>query len=206
MNSKLKWILILCGLVILIGGAYIAYDRLVPLVEDMRTGEANAETDSAADANSEVAAEADSTEASEDTAFMVPRVALYDADGNSISLPDLIDKPTILNFWASTCNPCASEMPHFQAVYEELGDEYNFIFVNYLGFYGETEETALDFLSANGYTFTTYFDRNQSAAYTFGVYSIPSTAFISADGEFLGGILGAMNEEALRSCIEEYFE
>ena len=195
MNSKLKWILILCGLVILIVGAYVAYDRLAPLVEDMRTGEVS----SPADTKDDEAAEASST------AFMVPRVALYDAEGNSVSLPDLIDKPTILNFWASTCNPCASEMPHFQAVYEELGDEYNFVFINYVGFYGETEESALDFLEANGYTFTTYFDRNQSAAYAFGISSIPCTAFIAADGEFLGGILGAMNEAALRSCIEEYF-
>lgn len=196
MNSKLKWILILCGLVILIVGAYVAYDRLAPLVEDMRTGEVGSPADTK---DGEEAAEASST------AFMVPRVALYDAEGNSVSLPDLIDKPTILNFWASTCNPCASEMPHFQAVYEELGDEYNFVFINYVGFYGETEETALDFLEANGYTFTTYFDRNQSAAYAFGISSIPCTAFIAADGEFLGGILGAMNEDALRNCIEEYF-
>jgi thiol-disulfide isomerase/thioredoxin len=196
MNSKLKWILILCGLVILIGGAYVAYDRLAPLVEDMRTGEVSSPADTK---EGDEAAEASST------AFMVPRVALYDAEGNSVSLPDLIDKPTILNFWASTCNPCASEMPHFQAVYKELGDEYNFVFINYVGFYGETEESALDFLEANGYTFTTYFDRNQSAAYAFGISSIPCTAFIAADGEFLGGILGAMNEDTLRSCIEEYF-
>ena len=120
MNSKLKWILILCGLVILIGGAYVAYDRLAPLVEDMRTGEVSSPADTK---DGDEAAEASST------AFMVPRVALYDAEGNSVSLPDLIDKPTILNFWASTCNPCASEMPHFQAVYEELGDEYNFVFI-----------------------------------------------------------------------------
>ncbi len=194
MNSKLKWILILCGLVILIGGAYIAYDKLTPMVEDMRTGEAADVPDDAASDTSDSSSKP-----------TVPPVALYDADGNSVSLPDLIDKPTILNFWASTCNPCASEMPHFQAVYEELGDEYNFIFINYLGFYGETEESAQKFLSGNDYTFTTYFDRNQSAAYAFGVYSIPSTAFISADGEFLGGVLGAMSEDALRNCIEEYF-
>lgn len=202
MNSKLKWILILCGLVILIGGAYLAYDKLAPMVEDMRGREesgASAETS----ADEEVTTDSDTEEST--TKLTAPNVALYDAEGNSVALLDLIDKPTILNFWASTCNPCASEMPHFQAVYEDLGDEYNFIFINYVGFYGETEESALDFLAGNGYTFTTYFDRNQAASYAFGVYSIPSTAFISAEGEFLGGILGAMSEENLRDCIEDYF-
>ena len=124
MNSKLKWILILCGLVILIGGAYIAYDKLAPMVEDMRGREENNVSSEVSD---ETLTETDES-ANKPT---VPPVALYDAEGNSVSLPDLIDKPTILNFWASTCNPCASEMPHFQAVYEELGDEYNFIFINF---------------------------------------------------------------------------
>ena len=200
MNSKLKWILILCGLVVLVGAAYVAYDQLAPMVNDMRVGDVKYAADSLV-IPEDVGAGSDASA----TVYMVPSVALYDAEGNSVSLPDLIDKPTILNFWASTCNPCTSEMPHFQAVYEELGDDYNFIFINYVGFYGETEESALDFLSANGYTFTTYFDRNQSAAYAFGVYSIPATAFISADGEILGGVLGAMNEETLRSYIESYF-
>ena len=63
--------------------------------------------------------------------LMAADFPLYDAEGNSVQFLDLIDKPTILNFWASTCNPCASEMPHFQAVYEELGDEYNFVFINF---------------------------------------------------------------------------
>ena len=96
-------------------------------------------------------------------------------------------------------------MPHFQKAYETYGDEYNFIFVNYLGFYGETEEDALAYLADNGYTFSTYFDHDQVGAYTYGIYSIPTTAFFSADGEFLGGVQGAMSEAALEYYIAEYF-
>ena len=36
MNSKFKWILVLCGLVLLIGGAYVAYDKLAPMMEEMK--------------------------------------------------------------------------------------------------------------------------------------------------------------------------
>lgn len=207
MNSKLKWILILFGLVLLIGGAYVAYDKLAPMMEEMKLrdeGSIIIEESSAADLDEDAA---DTTSSAEDSGdvLMAADFPLYDAEGNSVQFLDLIDKPTILNFWASTCGPCKSEMPHFQEAYETYGDEYNFIFVNYLGFYGETEEDALEYLADNGYTFPTYFDHDQVGAYTYGIYSIPTTAFISADGEFLGGVQGAMSEAALKYYIEEFF-
>ena len=90
MNTKLKWILIFCTLVVLIGGAYVAYDQLAPMIKDLRGG-----------AVSESAASAEDSE----QAFMVPNVGIYDAEGNLVSLPDLIDKPTILNFWAVLWEP-----------------------------------------------------------------------------------------------------
>ena len=181
MNSKLKWILILCGLVILIGGAYVAYDKLAPMMEEMKLREeGNIVTEESSVTNLEVD-DSNTASSAEDSAdvLMAADFPLYDAEGNSVQFLDLIDKPTILNFWASTCGPCKSEMPHFQKAYETYGDEYNFIFVNYLGFYGETEEDALAYLADNGYTFPTYFDHDQVGAYTYGIYSIPTTAFIS---------------------------
>ncbi len=211
MNSKLKWILILCALLILIGGAYVAYDKLVPMVDDMRGRESISESaigkpdESSPESAADDSISADSAAEESSDVLMAADFPLYDADGNSVQFLDLIDKPTILNFWASTCSPCRSEMPHFQKAYEELSDEYNFVFVNYLGFYGETKEDALEYLSDNGYTFTTYFDHNLVGVYTYGIYSIPTTAFISADGEFLGGVQGVMREGVLEYYIEKYF-
>ena len=203
MNSKLKWILVLCGLVILIGAAYMAYDKLAPMVEDMRTAELTGGADSEENASSDVADESTANEESSEIVMAVDFI-MYDAEGNAVHLFDLLDKPIIMNFWASTCGPCQSEMPHFQKAYEEYSDEYNFVFVNYLGFYGETEEDALEYLADIGFTFPTYFDRNQVGAYAYGIYSIPCTAFISTEGEFLGGVQGAMSEDALEYYIEEF--
>ena len=200
MNSKIKWILILCALIILIGGAYIAYEQLAPMLEEMKLREA--ETSEITENRSETAVEEVADESSKLMAVDFP---LYDAEGNSFRFLDLIDRPTIVNFWSSNCAPCRSEMPHFQKAYEAYSDEYHFIFVNYLGFYGETEEDALAFLADEGYTFPTYFDHDQVGAYTYGISSIPTTAFFTADGEFLGGIQGAMSEAALEYYIQEYF-
>ena len=205
MSTKLKWILALSCLVILIGGAYIAYNKLAPMVQDMRMN--RLDEDSAADEMPEDSAadQSDSVADNDSTVIMAPDFTMYDTDGNALQFLDLIDKPTILNFWASTCGPCKSEMPHFQKAYEELGDEYNFIFVNYIGFYGETMDDALAYLSDNDYTFTTYFDTDHEGSATYGIYSIPTTVFISADGNFLGGVPGAMSEQTLYYYLEEVF-
>ena len=46
---------------------------------------------------------------------------VYDANGNAVKLSDFIGKPIVLNFWASWCPPCKSEMPHLQQLYEDYG-------------------------------------------------------------------------------------
>ena len=214
MSAKLKWILVLCSLVILVGAAYVAYDRLAPMVNDLRTdslsdADLSADTsDGSAESSVPAAAESsasDSISEESESVTMSPDFTLYDAEGNAVQFLDLIDKPTILNFWASTCGPCKSEMSHFQAAYDELGDQYNFIFVNYIDFYGETAADALDYLADNGYTFSTYFDTDHEGAGAYGIYSIPTTVFLSADGAILGGVQGAMSEEVLAYYIEKFF-
>ena len=35
----------------------------------------------------------------------------------------LKEKPIVMNFWASNCPPCRSEMPHFQKVWEEYHED-----------------------------------------------------------------------------------
>ena len=45
-----------------------------------------------------------------------PDFTAYDLDGNAVQLSDFAGSPIVLNFWASTCPPCRSEMPDFEAV------------------------------------------------------------------------------------------
>ena len=69
----------------------------------------------------------------------------------------------------------------------------------------ETVETASGYIAQMGYTFPVLFDQDYDGAIKYSIYSIPTTAFFSADGEFLGGVQGAMSEAALEYYIAEYF-
>lgn len=54
---------------------------------------------------------------------LAPEFTIVDLKGNSISLKDLDKKVIILNFWATWCPPCKSEIPGFVEAYSELKDK-----------------------------------------------------------------------------------
>ena len=138
---------------------------------------------------------ADATDNSEIPA--APDFTVYDIDGNAISLSDFIGKPVIINFWASWCGPCKMEMPEFEEKFNELGGDIQFLMVNLTDGNRETIDTAAAYIEESGYTFPVYFDTDQNAAYTYGVYSIPSTYFMGADGSAVAMAQGAIDGTVL---------
>lgn len=131
-----------------------------------------------------------------------PDFTAVDADGREVTLADFRGRPVVLNFWASWCGPCRSEMPAFQAAFRDHGNDAQFLIVNMTGMNGESRETAMRLIEAKGYTFPVFFDKNGSAARAYGVSSIPQTWFIDADGTVAARAMGALSEAKLQQGIE----
>ena len=108
----------------------------------------------------------------------------------------------ILNFWASWCGPCKSEMPDFEDFYKEHGDQIHFLMVNLTDGSQETVETASAFISGQGYTFPVYFDTLSDAAKIYQVYSIPCTYFLDTDGAIVSKTIGMISADALQQGID----
>lgn len=130
-----------------------------------------------------------------------PNFAVYDASGNKVELSDFFGKPIVLNFWASWCGPCQSEMPDFHEKYLELGNEIHFLMVNMTGG-RETLNSAKAFISEKGYTFPVFFDTDSDAAAEYSVYSLPTTYFIDAEGHLIAQATGAISAETLQRGID----
>ena len=134
--------------------------------------------------------------------YSAPDFTMLDMDGNEVTLASFFGKPIILNFWASWCGPCKSEMPDIQKFYEQYGEEIHFLIVNCTDGSRETVETAKAFLADTGYTFPVYFDTTSMGGYTYGASSIPLTYFIDADGHLMAYYMGAMSESILQQGVD----
>ena len=193
-------------LVIILAGAVFAYTELTknyaPETEAVVPSGLDTMQDITADVES-VPAEPDGetqpeTEANAEAA---PDFTVEDGDGNKVSLSDFIGKPVIINFWATWCGPCQAEMPYFGAAWQEYGDEIEFLMVNLTDGFQDTVEGVKEFIEDAGYSFPVYYDTEYSGAQAYGVYSIPMTIMVDADGNLFFGQLGTMSEEKLDSAI-----
>ena len=200
-KNKTVWIMILV-FVLLIGGAYVLYDKLGSQMDMPQLATQGGQT------QDETSDNQNDTGDSEDEAqnALAPDFTVYDRDGNPVKLSDYRGKPVVLNFWSSRCGPCQMEMPDFQKAYEDLGEEIHFIMVNVTDGSWDTVDSASAFIAENNYTFPVFYDTDISAASAYGVSSLPTTYFIDAEGNGVAYGMGAMDLETLMSGIDMIYK
>lgn len=135
-----------------------------------------------------------------------PDFTVYDVEGNAVSLSSMQGKPVVVNFWASWCGPCKSEMPDFQKAYEQHGEAVHFMIVNMTDGMQETKEKAKAYVDKQGFTFPVYYDTDMDAAMTYGVSSIPATYFVAADGSLIARANGAISLATLEKGLSMIME
>jgi len=133
---------------------------------------------------------------------LAPDFTMYDAYGNEVRLSDFFGKPIILNFWTTWCPSCVREIPYFQQLYTEAGDDVHILKVNLLDGQRETRERVDNFMVDNNLTFPLFFDAG-AGAIEYGVMFIPMTFFIDANGALVSSIQGAVNANTLQSGLDE---
>ena len=103
---------------------------------------------------------------------------LYDPS-DSLSLDDLEDKVVVLNYWASWCIPCISEHP----VLVQLREHYDPDEVALVGvLFQDAPENGKRFIEELGGEWPLVLDPGSRTAIEYGVYGVPETYFIGADG------------------------
>lgn len=207
MNNK-KTFLIIVAFVVLLSGASLLYNYMSDKVKPNQfvVNESNSTNQSQESSDSSNGEESNTGAGEEQSANPAPDFAVTDKNGNEHKLSDYIGKPIVLNFWASWCGPCKSEMPDFDEVYKEYQGAIEFLMVNLTDGSRETVKTASDYISDKGYSFPVYFDTMSEAAMTYRVYSVPTTYFIDENGNLIAQAQGAIDKETLLRGIGMIYE
>lgn len=185
MKSKIKWIILAAGLVIVIAAAAVLYSLLSKNYSGDNLMQ-NSQTQEQPAGENELAA---------------PDFTVFDADGNEVHLSDYKGKPVVLNFWATWCYYCKVEMPDFHKAYEKYPD-VQFLMVNATDGVRETMESAKEYIAQEGFQFDVFYDTELDAVNTYYVTGFPSTFFIDKDGNLVTYSSGMLDFETLEKGIQ----
>lgn len=133
-------------------------------------------------------------------------------DGTDVSSSVFSDsRITMVNVWATYCNPCLSEMPDLG----ELAGEYSAEDFQLIGIISDVSEdagdnalkTAADLIEKTGADYR-HLLLNESlyTALLTDVSAVPTTFFIDSDGNILDTVIGAMDKSAWKEKIDALLE
>jgi len=103
-------------------------------------------------------------------------------DASAMSLSALpAEKPLYIKLWASWCQPCIEQMPHFQALYQRYGDKVNFVAVN-IDINEKPQEIAA-VIQRFGLTMPVWLDSSGQLASTLGLVGTPYSVLLNSAGQ-----------------------
>lgn len=119
--------------------------------------------------------------------------------------PAKTGKVTVINFWGTWCNPCVSELPHFDAVARQYADTVTVVAIHSV----ESRKKAPAFLAENYPDSPIIFSWEDSEGYNGDYYlklgrgiGYPYTLILNAQGVITFKQVGMMSHEELTAAVE----
>jgi thiol-disulfide isomerase/thioredoxin len=113
--------------------------------------------------------------------------------GDNVDISSLKGKPTLINFWFTSCAPCIDEMPILNRLKEKYGDTVNFIAITF-----DSKEKVSKFLKKHSYTFSQIAGAKQYIHNDLEMRSFPVNIFLDKNGiaqSIQNGIPYQLNEK-----------
>jgi cytochrome c biogenesis protein CcmG/thiol:disulfide interchange protein DsbE len=107
----------------------------------------------------------------------------------------------VINFWASWCQPCASEAADLQRAWEKYraGNKVIFLGVDYV----DTKPEATSYLTQYNITYPNGPDLGTRISQTFHIQGVPETYIIDRNGKLAFKEIGPFaSEDAITSIVD----
>ena len=122
-------------------------------------------------------------------------------DGEPVALANLQGKVVVLDFWATWCGPCRTELPLIEKLRAEFGDAVEFYGVN-----DEDTSTVKKFVKEKDLHMPVLLDSRREVHARYGVRAIPTLLIIGPDGVIRQHLIGSRPEPVLRKAIQTVLE
>lgn len=135
---------------------------------------------------------------------MAPGFTLQTLDGQTVSLADYRGKKVIVNFWATWCTPCRTEMPHMQKYYEKYAEDDNVeILALNLTYDDKGPDNVQKFVNSYDLTFPILLMEDDSLIKKYEILTIPSSLFIDTEGRVQTHFTGMLDQQKMIHFIEQ---
>lgn len=129
-----------------------------------------------------------------------PVFSLTGLDGQHYEVGGKRDKPLLLNFWASWCDPCKEEAPDLVNLYKKYGDQLDVYGVNVTAY--DKLEDAKKFVEEYHYTFPVLLDEKEEVYRRYNGIAFPTNVLIDKNGVIQEVIVGILPPEELEAKLK----
>jgi peroxiredoxin len=129
-----------------------------------------------------------------------PNFHLRDLADGSASLTDYRGEWVLVNFWASWCGPCRSEVPDLQQLIQRRPNDIVVLGVNQQ----ETRDAAAKFAEEFDVTYPMVLDRSGEVSQAYRAQGLPVSYLVNPEGVIVKAYLGRVTDDDLDALEAEY--
>ena len=137
----------------------------------------------------------------------MPEFSTTDMDGNKVTNDIFADYDlTVVNFWATYCNPCIDELPELAEWKKELPDN-----VNLIGLLVDVDEKGSDqyklaekIIKETGADYQHLLATEEFDDLISDLVGVPTTFFVDSTGKIIGEPFAGADVDAYKQTVEDY--